>query len=271
MLGVPLLAQDHSAAATSADIRLIQAEADLLDESLATLPDDDPRAAEFRRRDDGLRDQVQQMADRVRSGRGEERPGVSKAEVDSLRRDIVALRTDVEATRGTGQAIADMRVPDGTEIRIRLQDGLSSRSARPEERVEARVSESVRVDGRLAIPAGSTVRGYVQSVEPAHRPAHGGRLDLAFDSLELDDGRRTSLKARVVSIEEDKLDKSKAGLGALVGGVLGALVDGGKGAVVGALVGGTGAVVATRGDDVELPAGTHLTLRLEHPVQVSRR
>jgi outer membrane lipoprotein SlyB len=182
----------------------------------------------------------------------------------------VALRNDVEAAGAPSEHAADVDVPDGTPIEVRLDESLSSRVARPEDRVTASVAESVRVDGRLAIPAGATIEGVVQSVEPARRPAHGGSLDLSFDTLAVA-GRRTRMSARVVSVEEDSLDKSKAGLGALVGGVLGALVEGKKGAIVGALVGGTGAVVATRGDDVELPAGTRLTLRLDRPVRVSRR
>jgi hypothetical protein len=128
----------------------------------------------------------------------------------------------------------------------------------------------VRVDGRVAIPAGTELVGSVRNVEPARRPAHGGRLELTFDSLVLN-GRAVNIRSRVVSIEEDRLDKSKVGLGALLGGVVGAVIDGKKGAVIGAVLGGGSAVVATKGDDVELPAGTLVTLRLDRPVSVVRR
>jgi hypothetical protein len=73
-----------------------------------------------------------------------------------------------------------------------------------------------------------------------------------------------------VSVKESGIDKSKAGLGALVGGVLGAVVDGGKGAIIGAVLGGGGAVVASKGEEVDLPAGTVLTLRLEEAVTIAR-
>jgi outer membrane lipoprotein SlyB len=74
-----------------------------------------------------------------------------------------------------------------------------------------------------------------------------------------------------VDVSESGVDKSKVGLGAVLGGVLGAVVGGGKGALLGAVVGGGGAVVATKGDEVELPAGTVVTLRLEEPLPVARR
>jgi hypothetical protein len=70
---------------------------------------------------------------------------------------------------------------------------------------------------------------------------------------------------------EGGVDKGKAGLGALIGGVLGAVIDGKKGAVIGALVGGGGTLVAWSGDEVELPAGTLLTVELERPLVLARR
>jgi outer membrane lipoprotein SlyB len=94
---------------------------------------------------------------------------------------------------------------------------------------------------------------------------------LSFDSLRMSDGRRVDIRARVVSLEEEGLDKSKAGLGALIGGILGAVVDGKQGAVIGGILGGGGTVVASTGDDVELPAGTILTIRLDRPAMVALR
>jgi outer membrane lipoprotein SlyB len=79
------------------------------------------------------------------------------------------------------------------------------------------------------------------------------------------------IRSRVVSLKEDSVDKSKVGIGAAMGGILGAVLDGGKGALIGVLVGGGGAMVGTKGDEVELPAGTVLTLRLERPVPAARR
>jgi hypothetical protein len=96
-------------------------------------------------------------------------------------------------------------------------------------------------------------------------------MELSFDQLVLNGGRKVDIRSRVVSLEESKVDKSKVGLGAVLGGVLGAVLDGKRGALIGVLVGGGGAVVGTKGDEVELPAGTVLTLRLERGVAVARR
>jgi hypothetical protein len=275
LLAAPAAAQS-SAPASRADLRDLQAEVERLDDSLANVRDDDPHAREFRRREAAIRDDLTRIRDVVQKEAADDRAsmGASKSDVDSVRQAAIELRRDID--RSTGSSSTDRRtnrelaIPDGTEISARLQNSLSSRTARPEDRVEATVSQSVRVDGMVAIPAGATVSGVVRSAEPASRPAHGGRLEISFDRI-IVDGRRMDIRSRIVDLSESSVDKSKVGLGAVLGGVIGAVVGGGKGALLGAVVGGGGAVVATKGDEVELPAGTVVTLRLEQPVPVARR
>jgi hypothetical protein len=264
---------DHPGAATPSDLRQLRTEVAQLDDRLQMIDSDHPRAREFREREQEIRDDLVWLRDEMERHQENESAGrgASKSEVDALRQEIRNLRNDIDAStdpppRGRGE----VSVPDGTEIQIRLDESLSSRTARTEDRVAASVATSVREDGRLAIPAGTEVRGIVKEVARAERPSKGGRLELSFDSLVMD-GQRVPMRSRVVRMEESGFDKSKAGLGALIGGVVGAVVDGKKGALIGALVGGTGAFVASSGDDVELPAGTALTLRLERPLTVARR
>jgi hypothetical protein len=266
---------DDPQEATTADIRELQREVDRLDANLMELDDENSRAAEFRQREDDIRDRLTAVTTEARRRRdGSPGPGVSKSEVDDLRRSVADLRTDIDESvgghRGDRGTAGRVSVPDGTDLVVRLDDRVSSRTARPDDRVEATVAESVRVDGQVAIPAGATVVGTVRDVVAAERPAHGGRVDLSFGTLVTSDGTPVRIPARVVSVKEGGIDKSKAGLGALVGGILGAVVDGGKGAIIGAVLGGGGAVVASKGEEVDLPPGTVLTLRLEEPVTIAR-
>ncbi|HEX6738239.1 MAG TPA: hypothetical protein VF310_08215 [Vicinamibacteria bacterium] len=266
----PVLA-DHPGSATPADLRMLQNEVDRLDDSMARVDDGNPRAREFRDRENEIRDRLVTLRTQIR--RHQQDPnrglGATKSEVDSIQQDIVSLRRAVDDSSSVAGDSRDARIPDGTEIQVRLEQPLSSRTARREDRVVATVAESVRADGRVVIPAGTEVRGVVREVEPAQR-ADGGRVDVAFDELRL--GNRTvNIQARPVSVDEGRIDKKKAGLGAILGGVIGGVLDGKKGAVIGAILGGTGAVVATKGNEDELPAGTHMTLRLDRPVDMVRR
>jgi hypothetical protein len=263
---------DHPAAATNADLRVLRTEVNRLDDSLRTVEDAHPRAAEFREREVEIREDLTWLGGEIRRHQRDESQGLgaTKTEVEKLRREISGLRNDIDAAYDVPSSRGEVDVPDGTEIQVRLEETLSSKTARVEDRVAASVAEPVTVDGRRVIPAGAEVRGVVQNVEPAQRPSKGGRLEMSFDSLMVN-GRRVSMDARVVRLSESGVDKSKAGLGAIIGGVLGAVLDGGKGALIGAIVGGTGAVVASSGEEVELPAGTILTVRLERPLAVARR
>jgi hypothetical protein len=61
-------------------------------------------------------------------------------------------------------------------------------------------------------------------------------------------------------------EKGRVGAGAGIGAVIGGLLGGFKGAVAGILVGGGGAIAATEGKDVSVPAGTILRVRLDSPL-----
>lgn len=273
MAGASTALADHPTGATMEDLRQLQAEVDRLDDSLAQMNAGSARTEEFRQRENDIRDELVWLRGQVRRHQRDESQGLgaSKADVEQIRQSIVDLRTDVDRTLGrttrrSGSEV--ISVPNGTEMTVRLDTALSSKTARREDRVEATVAESVRVDGQVQIPAGTRVRGIVQDVQPAERPSKGGRLDLEFDQLVMANGRRVDIRSSVASLEESGIDKKRAGLGAVLGGILGGVLEGKTGAVIGVLVGGGGAVVASKGDDVELPAGTVVNLRLERPVAV---
>jgi hypothetical protein len=271
---VPATAQTTTAVdAVTQDLQRLQDDLVNLDDSLAALEPSHPREAELRARAERIRERVDRLASDIRGSGGAVRTA-SPAEIRSLRRDITALQRDVDAAAGRGVSGAAFALPAETEIQVRLEQALSSATARLEDRVEATVSLPVRDEpGRVVIPAGTRVRGVVAAVERAERPANPGRLDLMFDTVYLDDRTATPVRARVVSIEEN-LDRSetgkRAGIGAVVGGVLGSIIGGTKGAIIGAVIGGAGGVVATPGEEVNLPAGTVLTVRLDAPLQARR-
>lgn len=266
------VAADHPGSARPRDIQELQYDLERLDDSLAAMDTRDPSYREFRDRSDRVREDVTFLSEELRRHQRYpfEGEGATRSKVAEIRRDIADLQADIDRS-GSYRRSSGTAVPEGMDLRIRLDEGISSETARPEDRVEASLAQSVRVDGRVAIPAGARVLGVVRGVERAHRPSKGGRLDLIFDRIYLNDGTQLDMRARVVSLEGD-LDETgeHAGIGAVIGGVLGAIIGGKKGAVIGAIVGGTGSVVARSGDDLHLPAGTVLTLRLDGPLDVRR-
>jgi hypothetical protein len=78
------------------------------------------------------------------------------------------------------------------------------------------------------------------------------------------------MRTTVVELKDEEAAadaKRKTGIAAVLGGVVGGLLKGRTGALIGVLAGG-GAIVAQRGQDVELPEGTLVTVRLERPLDV---
>ena len=257
------------------DLQRLQQNLANLDDQLASLEAGDSRSEDFRRRAEEIREEVIYLKVKMRHEQraGREGTGVLYDEVVDVQRSIRDLSQDIEAAFGADRGGREMRLSEGTEIEVRLDEPLSSKTARVEDRFEASVFRPVRAGDLLAIPAGASIRGIVRYAEPAHRPSKEGRLELDFDSLYLDQ-LRVDLSGHVVSLGDGdgKRDAAgKAGVGATLGGILGAIVGGGKGAVIGGVLGGTGAVVGTKGDDVELPAGTILVVRLDRPLVIPGR
>jgi len=69
-----------------------------------------------------------------------------------------------------GAFAAAIQAPAGTQIEIRLQTKVSSKSAKPKDPVEAAVIAPVVVGGQFVIPAGATIRGTVQKATASTKP-----------------------------------------------------------------------------------------------------
>jgi hypothetical protein len=270
--GAPAAAE-HPTSATYRDIQDLQYDLENLDESLRGL--DSSETDSFLRRAEQIREDVTRLEAQLR--RHQQNPdrglGATQDEVANLRRSIAALQADIAETPAQRPGAA-RTLPEGTRFEVRLDEALSSKTARREDRLMASVAAPVRVDGRVVLPAGTRVRGLVDDVQEAERPARSGRLDLVFDRIAFADGTEIPLHSRVVSIEESLETgdtAKKAGIGAILGGVLGSIIGGKKGALAGIVIGGAGGVVGTSGQEVTLPAGTILSLRLEKQVVVVAR
>jgi hypothetical protein len=164
-------------------------------------------------------------------------------------------------------------IPVGTEFDVRLANTLSSKTAQVEDRFEATTMVDLRDErGRVLVPAGSTMRGVVSSVNKATRTDRKGSLTVAFDRVTVN-GHSYPIRATVTqALESEGImgEKEKIGIGAGAGAILGAILGGAKGALAGILIGGGGTIAATEGKDVELPAGTVLRTRLDSPVTLNR-
>lgn len=161
-------------------------------------------------------------------------------------------------------------VPVGQELDVRLQTALNSGTATTEQRFEATTAVDLKQGNTVLVPAGSTVRGIVSSVEPAGKIDRSGKMTLAFDQLTIN-GRDYPIRGLATQVyesggirEEAKTVGTAGAVGAIVGGIIGGL----KGALIGAAVGSGGVIAATEGKDIELKPGTIIRVRMDQPVQI---
>jgi hypothetical protein len=171
--------------------------------------------------------------------------------------------TEINTSR-TGQ------IPAGQELDVRLQTPLSSETATAEQRFEAVTAVDVTQNGAVLIPAGSVVRGVVTDVKRPGRIDRVGSLTLSFDQITVR-GRSYPIRAMATQIFESggiRQEAGTAGVGAGAGAIIGGLIGGVKGAVLGAVIGAGGAIAATEGKDVNLPAGSIIRLRMDSAVMI---
>jgi hypothetical protein len=162
-------------------------------------------------------------------------------------------------------------IPAGQEMDVRLRSTLSSETATVEQRFETTTVVDLTQNGRVLVPAGSVVRGVVSDVDKAGRIDRDGSLTLSFDKLDVN-GREREIRGSATQIFESKGIREEgtvAAAGAGVGGIVGGIIGGVKGAVLGAVIGAGGAIAATDGKDITLPAGSIVRVRLDSPVRVS--
>jgi hypothetical protein len=276
-LAGPAAAQDM----TTSDLTRLQQTADQINNDLVQLRQRDrtsARAVQTELTD--LEEEITYLKVKMRKERS-----VSRFEYTDLRDRLENLRSRARGesptytgrnnsgTAGTSTSVDSSNpwtVPAGAELDVRLTSRLSSDTAQVEDRFEATTTVDVRQDGRVLIPAGSVVRGVVTDVDDAGRIERKGKLSLSFDQIRVN-GRVYPIRGVVTDAIEAggyKEDAGKIGTGAAVGAILGGILGGVKGAITGILIGGGGVVAATEGEDVELPEGTILRMRLDEPVML---
>jgi len=166
-------------------------------------------------------------------------------------------------------------VPAGTDLRIRLNDTLSSKESRAGDKFTATVVNPSRFEE-------AKINGHIRSIRKSGRVEGRTYMSLAFDSIHLSDGRTGVFRAEVRRIydgdseggvdEEGRVQSGgrgkqtlkRSGIGAVAGAVIGGIAGGGKGAAIGLIVGGAagaGSIAAQGSKELKIERGTEILIR----------
>ena len=166
-------------------------------------------------------------------------------------------------------------VPVGTDLKIRINDTLSSKENRIGDRFTATVIDPSRFDE-------ARIYGHISSIQKSGKVKGRTSMNLAFDSVELRDGRKGVLHGYVTRVYGDDAGKAdneggiqsgsrtnqtikRTGIGAGVGAIIGGIAGGGKGAAIGLILGGAGGAgsVAIKGSkELRLESGTEMLVHV---------
>jgi hypothetical protein len=289
-------AQTQGAAVTSADGQRLQTGINRTARQIADLRSQDPSlATRLDRELNDLSDEAVYF--KVKLSKGET---ISRAEFDDVQNRLADLtsrvpgspppssspssatppppRTSPPGPSTSSEPPSEQRVysstpgvlPVGTEFDVRLQDALSSATAKVEDRVTATTMVDLQQGDRVLVPAGSVVQGIVQSVQKATRTERKGSVTVSFNRITIH-GKSYPIRGTVAqALESEGIrgEVGKIGTGAGVGAIIGGIIGGAKGALAGILIGAGGTVAATEGTDLNLPPGTVLRVRLDSPLDL---
>ena len=186
---------------------------------------------------------------------------------------IAQTRPTVKRRTTTRRAVP--LVPVGTDLKVRINDTLSSKDSRIGDRFTATVIDPSRFDE-------ARIYGHISSIQKSGKIKGRTSMNLAFDSVELRDGRKGVLHGYVTRVYGDDAGRAdneggvesgsrtkqtikRSGIGAGIGAIVGGIAGGGKGAAIGLIIGGAGGAgsLAVQGSkELKIESGTEMLVHV---------
>jgi hypothetical protein len=92
---------------------------------------------------------------------------------------------------------AQTLLPEGTKVRVRLDQSISSASAEEGQIVELSVTDAIKVDDVVVIPEGARVTGTITQAQGKRRMGRAGKLDFSIDRVKTADNQWVPLRYTV--------------------------------------------------------------------------
>jgi hypothetical protein len=238
-----------------------------------------------------------------------ETPATSKTAetaTDAAAADTMAAEAATEsAADGTGDKTTGKTltgyvrvVPKDTKIPIIMDTAVDSDTSQEGDEFSARTSEDLNIDGAVAVPAGSIIKGRIAQLNAPRHLDRGGSVALKFDTVTTPDNRQIPLVANLVAhggvvharrgLKDISIDSATVLLPTLIGLGIGALagkstasttttttstssISKGEAAMIGVAVGvvvGVAVLLAKKGKKVDVRPGDELKIQLAEDLRM---
>jgi type IV secretion system protein VirB10 len=208
-----------------------------------------------------------------------------------------AVATAPDAVAPAQSAGQTFVIPAGTKVLLSLRSSISTKTARPGDTVYLNSDFPVIIGGRVVIPAGVFVQGYIDGLQRPGKVKGRAQLMMHFVSMAFPNGVVIALpgamdrmpgtstaqvkdKEGLIEQNSNKTQQVKtvgeatlggASVGALVGAASGNM---GEGLGIGAGAGAAAGVVAMfmkHGEDIVIPQGATVEMVMQRPLEVQEQ
>jgi len=203
------------------------------------------------------------------------------------RRPVLRRRAPVRKVVIPKPAVVYYNVNAGQILRVRMNQNISSETARIGDQFTTTVVDPVYANGVEVIPAGSAITGRVTSVTRASRKSKAGTLGVHFVSLRIPTGIARTINGDLTDVTANNVNADNEGEisgksamkrnvvfiggGAAKGALIGAIAGGGKGAGIGAGVGaglGVAGAFFSKGHEAVVKSGTEFGVILNQTLSL---
>jgi hypothetical protein len=169
----------------------------------------------------------------------------------------------VAGEAGSDKVPASVTVPAGTYLMVKLDSALNSKQHKAGHKFTATLEGDIVVNNTVVAPRGSKVYGQLTESKKSGRLAGKSEMQITLTQILINNQLKPIVTSGVKAVT-DNTAKNTVGKTARFAAI-GALADGKKGARTGAKV-GAGVSVLTRGNQINIPAGTLLDFTLGAPL-----
>ena len=166
-------------------------------------------------------------------------------------------------------------MPDSTAITVTLTDSIDTDVQVTGDEFYAKLSRSVIVDGHTLFASGADARGILDKVVESGRLKTPAELNFSLTAIRNEDGRWIDVITDMImdkKASHTNREVAMIGGGAIVGGIIGKIVDRKGSTEIGAVAGaaaGTGLSAATGKQDIFYGAGTEVVFFSNQPMSVT--
>ena len=214
--------------------------------------------------------------------------GPKRADASVVASAVPMTEEQADATVITSVVERPGELREGTMLRARINERLSTVVTQPGSKFTAELVEPVEKNGRVVLPVGATIHGRVTTVHGGKRISGAALIHLEAESVVLPDGTRLGAHMQLIDTDQtsrtridsegslvrrDHPKETLAAIGLATGGaaVAGGMLGGGVGAAVGAGVGaGAGTILWLKQDRQEsVPDHALLVFTLSEAMQLT--